>query len=460
MIFESQARQDFEVKSIVSSEMQSFLSRCASIYEGRPDWANQDIKTINFAKAVCSETARLTMLGTSIKVNGKNSESNARSEWLQGQVDKVFYDIRNWVEYACAYGTIVLKPNGESVNAITPNRYMVTATNGTDITGMVFVNKVATDYQHFYTRLEYHRFMEDGAYVISNKCYLSETEESLGDAISVELTPWSHLSDEVTISNLVKPLYSVLRMPGANAVDIDSPLRMPIFADAIEELRDLDIAYSRNAHEIFESRRIVLMDADTLIPNKGTQTNVNVQKNTREVMELPEFVRNVTGSGSGDFYHEINPLLNTQTRLEGINALLSQLGYKCGYSNGYFVFNQRTGMVTATQVEAEDRRTLQLVKDIRDQVEKCLINLIYALDKFADLYDLAPVGEYEINCDFGDLTYNREEDRARWFTYVSAGLVPAWQFFVKFEGMTEEEAKVMVEEAQGAGKEESLFQEE
>ena len=39
------------------------------------------------------------------------------------------------------------------------------------------------------------------------------------------------------------------------------------------------------------------------------------------------------------------------------------------------------------------------------------------------------------------------------------GKVPAWQYFVKFEGMTEEEARAMVEEAQPA-EQTGLFGEE
>ena len=73
--------------------------------------------------------------------------------------------------------------------------------------------------------------------------------------------------------------------------------------------------------------------------------------------------------------------------------------------------------------------------------------LIYALDVFADLYGYAPVGSYEAVYGFGDITYNVEEDRARWWSYVISGKVPAWKFFVKFEGMTEEEAKEMIQEA-------------
>ena len=164
-------------------------------------------------------------------------------------------------------------------------------------------------------------------------------------------------------------------------------------------------------------------------------------------MGLPDYVNNVYGNGAEDFYQEINPTLNTSIRLEGLNALLSQIGYKVGFSNGYFVFNESGGVQTATEVESNDRRTIQLIKDIRDQLEECLNGLVYALNVFADLYNLAPLGKYEIVYNFGDITYNEDEDRQRWWGYVVSGKVPAWMFFVKFEGMSEEEAKEMIAEA-------------
>ena len=105
-------------------------------------------------------------------------------------------------------------------------------------------------------------------------------------------------------------------------------------------------------------------------------------------------------------------------------------------------------MITAKEVESNDRRTIQFIKDVRDKLESCLDGLIYALNVFADLYGLAPRGAYELVYDFGDITYNRDEDRSRWWGYVQSGTVPAWMFFVKFEGMTEEDAKAMTEEAQ------------
>lgn len=200
----------------------------------------------------------------------------------------------------------------------------------------------------------------------------------------------------------------------------------------------------------------MLLDSDRLVPSGGKISNsIDGFERTRERMKLPHYVKNVYGDGAVSFYQEINPQLNTDIRLSGINSLLSQIGYKCGYSNGYFVFNANTGMVTATQVEADDRRTIQLIKDIRDGMQQSLDEMIYALNVFADLYDLALSGDYEVAYDFADITYNVEEDRTRWYSYVIAGKVPFWYFLVKFEGFTEEEAKTLEQSA--VPKEPELF---
>lgn len=459
MFFKKQAEEDFNIQAAEFPEMESLINRCANIYRGAPEWLDDEdnIKTINFAKTVCSETARLTTLAIGIQIGG-----SARATWLQKQINKVYFQIRHWVEYGCAYGTVFIKPNGESLDVFTPADVMIVDYDNQEIKGIIFKDSYTVG-RKYYTRLEYHRFVEttvDGVttypYYVSNRAYVSKSPQSIGNKIDLKQTKWADLmADTPPIlkangEKLDGPLFGVLRTPQANNVDISTPLGLPVFAEGIEELGDIDVAYSRNAGEIKDSQKIALLDDRLLMPS-GTPVSAmspRGMENRRNEMKLPHYVKNVFGQDEKEFYQEINPQLNTDARLAGINALLSQLSYKCGFSSGYFVFNEKTGMVTATQVEADDRRTIQFIKDVRDKLEDCLNGVIYALNVFADLYDLTPVGVYETTYDFGDITYNREEDRSRWWQYVVQGKVPAWLFFVKFEGMTEEDAKAMVKEAQ------------
>lgn len=454
MLLRSRAKDEFNIDPITSDAVIRRIEECVRIYQGHPDWVNErdHIKTINFAKAICSEVARLCTLGIGIQVDG-----SARADYLQEQVDKLYFQLRQWVEYGCAFGTIILKPDGSGVEMYTPDRFEITAQRNGKVTGAAFLNTAqGEDEKTWYTRLEYHRFLNDGVYAITNKCYEGSASNDMRKRVGIEVTPWADLREEVTISDLASPLFAVLRTPHANEIEIGSVLSLPIFSDAIEELKDLDIAYSRNAKEIRDSKRIVLAD-DSLLAGGGYKVpqSVTAAQRMAQDMGLPDMIRMMHGSGADEVYHEINPELNTETRVKGINNLLSQIGYKIGFANGYFVFDENSGIQTATGVEADQQRTIQFIKDVRDKLESCMDDLLAALSAWADLYGISSYGEYEVTYDFGDITYNREEDRARWYGYVVASKIPFWYYLTKFEGMTEEEAKAM--EAAAAPKAPTLF---
>lgn len=444
MILLSKIKETFNVDVATSANMDLAVINAFNTYKGKPDWIDveDDIKTINFAKALCSETARLAMMGTKITIDG-----SAKAEWLQTIIDKIYYKLREWVEYGCAYGTIIMKPSQDGVDLFTPEDYVITEYDNQGITGIVFTYRKKEN-DKYYIRFEYHHYTNVYNYTVKNRCFVGDSFNSVSDSIDISLTPWAGLKEDANIEGMDSPAFGVFKTPQANNIDINSAVGVPIFHEAMEELKDLDIAYSRNSKEIYDSKRILLLDSDKMIQTgtaiKDYQNNF---ESNRKAMKLPEYVKNVFGNGKDDFYQEINPNLNTEVRLSGINAILGQIGYKVGFSNGHFVFNENSGIQTATEVEANQQRTIQFIKDVRDRLESCLNGVINGLNMFANFYNLAPAGDYEVFYDFGDITYDREVDRQRWWNYVVQGKVPAWMFFVKFEGFSELDAKKMVEEA-------------
>ena len=456
MFFKSDAKRIFDVDILLSDTMDMAIRTWNQIYAGHPNWVDKDnhVKTINFAKSVSSETARLACLDLSIKVSG-----SARAVYLQSVIDNMFGKIREYVERGCVNGTIILKPNGDGIDCFDPQRFLPTEVDGNgNIRAGIFFDFYEQS-KKYYKRLEYHRFADDGVYLISNRCFISESSTSLGTETDITKTPWKELMPDVGIENIEKPLFAVFKTPMANNIDIASPLGMSIFAEAMEELKDLDVAYSRNAKEIYDSKRTVLAD-ERLFEGKAIMVDGEI---VRVKPKMPDYIRNVLSEGQENFYQEINPNLNTDTRVKGINNILSILAYKCGYSNGYFSFDSMTGIQTATGVDASQQRTIQFIKDVRDKLEMTMDDLIYAIDKYADLYDLSPVGVYEVEYGFGDICYNYEEDKKTWWGYVQAGKVPAWMYFVKFENMSEDEAKAMqaeIEAAEAEKQQGGLFGEE
>ena len=349
-MFLSEVKDQFQVTGITSGDMQKAIQNWMLIYKGEPDWVDPEegIKTIKFAKFVCGEIARLATLAIDVTFDG------ARKAYMTQFWEKSVHDrIREWTELMCACGTVILKPNGTGVDLVTPDRFEITSLDGNhNITGIVFQDSYQEGDEH-YTKLEYHRFFTANVRMPDAEEYTSG------------LQPDVHITKK-NGEQINSMLFGLYRMPSSNDIDLSSPLGLSAFADAIEELRDLDIAYSRNAEEIEDSRRMIMVD----------------------------------------------------------DRLVAKPAYK-------------------------DEKAMQ----------KCLDDLFYAQSVFADLYGLAPAGDYEPQYDFGDITYNEEEDRMRNLTLANSGYIPKWQYLVRFEGYSEEEAKAAVEEASGA-QDKGLFGEE
>lgn len=457
MLFKSTAEQEFKIETVDMPEMEALIQKCANIYRGIPYWADPDegIKSINFAKAICSETARLATLGVNITLDG-----SARAEYLSQKLDIVYDNLRRWAECACAFGTVFLKPNGDDVDIFTPFDVLITESDGSgNITGIIFREKY-TKGRDYYTRLEYNRF-EDGIYKITTKAYKGTSEDDLGTQVDLAETRWAGIMDEMEIADIDRPLYAVIKTPQTNNIDINSCLGMPMFSDSIEELKDLDTAYSRQVNETFDSQKIILADDRLMQPDgmKLSESTPEGMEGKRKKMGLPRFLRNVFGSDSREFYQEIVPSMNTDARISGINALLSQIGYKNGYSNGYFVFNQKSGYATATQVEAEQSRTLQTIEDIRRQITAGIYDLIYAMNVFADYDNTTPHEDFDetvytdeseskIHIHYGNIYENKAEERARAYNLAQNNYYSKAYYLHMYEDMSKEEAEKLVSEAQ------------
>ena len=441
----------FGVELIQSSEMDTALTRWDDISSGNPYWLDHEdgIKTINMAKLISDTRAKLITLDIGITVNGSE-----RANYLQEVADKLIAKLPDKLEEAVRMGGMMLKFNGETWDFILPGDFGITKVDGSGrIVGAIFAEHITHGKDHF-TRLEYHRF-QDKLYIITNKAFMnnySSKNSSLGAQIPMKaVEEWADMQEETAIANLEQPLFSYFRLPGSNIVDSDSPLGMSCFANAIEELRAIDIAISRKDGEVEDSKHITFVGQAIIqyAQNRG--------------LKLPRFVQGL-GMGTDDVntnaIKEHVPTMLTAQRIQDINFNLSMAGVKCGFSEGVFVLDGQTGMVTATQIESDDRDTIQTIKNDRDALQTAIEAAMYGADALASILGIAPLGEYETEFSFGDITYSYEEDKTAWRSYVAQGWVPAWRYFVKFEKMTEEEAKALPQEvvdAQMAFRQPGLF---
>lgn len=198
--------------------------------------------------------------------------------------------------------------------------------------------------------------------------------------------------------------------------------------------------------------------------------DVNMVKYANEhSLKLPKFVHKLDlGGRAGEQIEDWQPTLQVASRKEGINFYLSVIGFKCGYDPGYFVFDgQSIQMATATQVESTERRTINTVLSYRSVLDRpnsngdgrvgaihdiaYIINAGLIINGKAEDGTIIPFvenGNYELFCDFADLTENKEEEKLFDYQLAQNGYMSKARFLIRHLGLTEEEAKAMVAEAQ------------
>ena len=476
MLFKTDAEKAFGVETYLSPEMDAAIKLWGQLESGKPPWVKGDTRTIRFSNTVARELAKLITQNIDIKVQAKYGTGETAKR-IQKAIDGHFLkNAQKNMEKVIRLGGVMAKWNGDGMDYIPPDRFLVTDSDSNEnITGVIFFSFHQKG-KKFYTRAEWHRY-EDGTqkneagemvsvrrYRVSSKAFVSDQQDQIGHEIPLKNTKWADIVPEFTAENLEKPLFVYIKNPYSNTIDPDSPLGVSCFSECIEELRWLDIAMSTLGVETEDSEPKMIIGQSA------------IQYAESNGIELP---RMVLKTGMDDMtdkpFEQWQPTLQVASRTDGINFLLSIISYKTGFDPGYFVFNGQTiSVATATQVEATERRTINTVGDYRD-ILSCpdsngdgrigaIHDIAYIMDAMAVINgESAPseFGNYEIYADFADLTRNAEEDRSRALLLTDKGFYPKWYYLVHNEGFTEEEARAIVAEAKSENEpKEGLFGEE
>lgn len=435
MLGRQEVTKPFNVTANVDAKMQSALIVWDKLFTE---------STTNLASIIASEAARLATIDMQITVAG-----GERAEAIQTILDLNKDRLRSKLELGCAYGGLILKPSIGGIDFIPATRYIPTSfdSNG-NIDGVIFIDQF-TKNNKYYTRLEYHRFEtinNERVYIITNKAFKSDNKATLGFEISLDkVDKWANLVPEVPVTGIDKPLFGYFRMPNANNVDIDSPLGVSIFSKAVESIKDFDMWYSKWRREGKLSDKYLFVDEQAMLKPGATGANKAVVNNP-----LPELIKGLRfGNNANKCIEEFNPEIRVEDFKIALQTQLDIISVQCGFSSGYFSFDTKSGVVTATQIQSEDQRTNSTCTDIQQNYKLAVEGLIYAMEIMQSLYELTPDEDVDISFYLRDLYVNADEDRKRAFELAEKKYIPKWKYLVDYEGYSEEDAKKLVAEAEG-----------
>lgn len=415
-----------------------------NMYENKPPWLSDTVSTMGLPAAISNEIARLVTLELKSEVTGEGDKAN----YINDQYQKVISTIRQYTEFACAKGGLVLKPyvDDKSINVEYVQAdcfYPVKYGSDGSITAAAFIEK-KTIGETYYTRLEYHEF--DGTKEkIINKAYKSSMKDSIGVEIPLAVVDeWQSLLPETEVNNIEKPMFAYFKIPIANNVDTYSPLGESVFGRAIDLIREADKQYSRSLWEFESAERAI--DVDT------TAFKINPKTGKPEVPQGKErLFRTMDAEGGQNgktFYETFSPEIRDESHARGLNSLLRLIEFNCGLAYGTLSDPQEESK-TATEVKQSKQRSYSTVSDIQKSLQSALEHLVYIMDVYVSLYNLSGKGEYEVSFVWDDsIVVDAEAERLRDIQEMREGIMSKVEYRMKWYGEDEKTARKKIAEVE------------
>lgn len=393
MLNPSSLKQALKLDVLLSSRMTEALQTWALMYTNQSSWLSNEVKSLNLAAAIAAEIGFTVTTEMSFNVSG-----SARADFLAEQMQPVLDGLQTNTEYASAKGGLIFKPyisNGQIiVDFVQADMFYPIAfdANG-NMTGCVFADQKTVG-NKFYTRLEYHTLTQEG-YQIKNMAFQSMVRDTLGTPCALSVVDaWAELETEAVILNVEKPLFAYFKMPLANNIDTTSPLGVSIYARAVELIEQADHQWSDFLWE-FESGKRALY-TDPIAFGKGSDGKPKLPD--KRLYRLLELNGKIDQPG---LFEDWTPTLREINLLNGLDAILRRIEFNCGLSYGVLSKSEAVAL-TATEIKAGKQRYYVTVTNIQKALGKALEDLLYAMDVWATLGNLAPAGTYSVTSYFDD----------------------------------------------------------
>ena len=415
----------------------------------------RDLYTLNMAKKTCEDWAAI-LLNEKTEIVIKDSHSsefllgkdgtggifNENDFWQQANalMEKAFYSgtgaILVRIENMQLDGEKVVSGDKTAIRfeyLSAQHIIPLTVRNG-QIVEAAFVSEVLNKGKE-YIYLEEH-MLDGGKYVIRNK-FFSTKHKTLKE----EPVPEGIVEEFRTNSEI--PLFAIVRPNIVNHYSNNLGLGMSIYADAIDCLKGVDLAFNNfcrdlklGGKKVFMNQSLVQFDehGNAITPDDVAQ-------------QLFTTVGDEVTMEENTLIHEFNPDLRTAANKEAVQAHLDYLSFKVGFGTKHYQFNAGS-VVTATQYNGDKQELIQNASKHYIAVEKFLQQVCQAVlwAGNAIIGDKAIKPDTQISVNFEDsYIIDKESERQRDLQEVRDGLMQKYEYRMKWYGESEEEAKAILE---------------
>ena len=282
--------------------------------------------------------------------------------------------------------------------------------------------------------LSVHQLNDAGNYVIKNHLF-SEDNGNLTEIVEVDNT----LQEFDTKSNV--KWFAIFKPLLTNNLFNNSPFGIPHYANAIDNLKSVDISFDALKNEIQDGRKRVFARADMFNYDDGSQKMV-FDPNDTTIYQLP------SGATKDDLIQSDSDTLRTAQQIETLNTNLNILGSKVGFGENHYHFDG-TNLSTATAVVSSNSKLFRRKKKLEIGYESAIYDLVKAV-----AYASSQFGTYNINTEdmviqFDDsIIEDKDAEANRAMREVQQGLMSKVEYRMQIKGETQEIAEQKIKEIQ------------
>ena len=281
-----------------------------------------------------------------------------------------------------------------------------------------------------YLYLETHE-LQKGGYVITNRYF----KEEKGTVTEQPLPPG--VAGRICTGDSV-PLFSIVRPNIVNNIDEGTALGISVFANAMDNLMGVDLAYNNFCRDLKLGGKKVFVNQE--LTKRDEYGNVITPDDVAQ--QLFTVVGDKLIGDGKDMIQEFNPTLRVQENADAVQAQLDYLSFKAGFGTKHYQFNAGS-IVTATQYTGDKQELIQNAAKHYIAVESFLKSLVRSVLHAGKKFCGAAVNpEAKITVQFEDsYIIDKEAERERDRQDVRDGFMLPEEYRSKWMGETLEEAR-------------------
>ena len=459
MKLEEFLKREYNYNSDVKKNIETYFKQWESWYKGNvtdfhnyfiyngQNKVNQKRFTMNMAKEISEDWSDI-LWSEKCKISMKDDASQEEFDKLINELD-LYAIINQSIEKSGALGTCA---NVVSVYDIVENEEGMTldvsdAKTRVDVVDVEWIFPLSWNNKGIsecafgsieynngkkYIVLSVHLLNDSGNYVIKNHLFM-ETNGTL-----TEIKQRGETIAEFDTKSNVK-WFSVFKPALTNNLFENNPFGIPHYANAIDNMKAVDIAFDALKNEIKDSRKRTFVRSDMLNYDSGSEKLVFDPEDIT-IYILPQ---NAT---KDDLIQSDTEQIRADEQIKALNTNLNILGNKVGFGENHYHFDGQT-LSTATAVVSSNSKLFRRKKKLEIGYESSIFDLVTAI-----CYASSEFGTYKINTEDMVITFDdsivedKEAEALRTFREVQANLISKVEYRQKVLAESEEIAKKKIEE--------------